>query len=85
MDERTVQYCLRLPRELYHDAADVAHVFHLSLNRLLVEAIRGFVASQLQQDATGGAIERIREARHAGLVEAGPVPGPARPVDSSGL
>ena len=70
MERRTVQYCLRLPERLYRDAVDVALVFDLSLNRFLAAAIDKYVSSQLQQQPTRSAIERIREARRAGLVSA---------------
>jgi hypothetical protein len=63
MADRPVQYCLRLPPELYKDAVDLALVFDLSVNRLLVAAIQKFVASQLKQESTSRAVERIREAR----------------------
>ena len=83
MERRSVQYCLRLPQELYKDAVDVALVFDLSLNRFLAAAIQKFVASQLQQESTLRAIERIREARRAGLVSA---PSEATPrADKSSL
>lgn len=70
MERRSVQYCLRLPPQLYKDAVDVALVFDLSLNRFLAAAIQKFVASQLQQESTLRAVERIREARRVGLVTA---------------
>lgn len=69
-ERRPVQYCLRLPQELYKDAVDVALVFDLSLNRFLSAAIEKFVASQLKQESTKRAVERIREARLVGLVSA---------------
>jgi hypothetical protein len=68
MERRSVQYCLRLPPDLYKDAVDVALVFDLSLNRLLAAAIEKYVASQLRHEPTLRAIERIREARSVGLV-----------------
>jgi hypothetical protein len=67
---RPVQYCLRLPQQLYRDAVDVALVFDLSLNQFLAAAIEKFVASQLRQESTARAIEQIRAARSAGLVSA---------------
>jgi hypothetical protein len=70
MGRRSVQYCLRLPPALYKDAVDLALVFDLSLNRFLAAAIEKYVASQLQQESTKRAIERVREARSAGLVSA---------------
>jgi hypothetical protein len=75
MERRPAQYCLRLPQQLYRDAVDVALVFDLSLNQLLVAAVEKFVASQLRQDSTRRAIEQIRAARSAGLVTA-----PADPI-----
>jgi hypothetical protein len=68
MEGCSIQYCLRVPPDLYKDAADLALVFDLSLNRFLAAAIEKFVASQLQQEPTLRAIERIREARGVGLV-----------------
>ena len=70
MARRPVQYCLRLPQDLYKDAVDVALVFDLSLNRFLSAAIEKFVASQLDQESTRRAVERFREARQVGLVTA---------------
>ena len=75
MERRPVQYCLRLPQQLYRDAMDVALVFDLSLNQFLAAAIEKFVASQLRQESTRSAIEQIRAARSAGLVSA-----PADPI-----
>ena len=76
MERRPVQYCLRLPQQLYRDAMDVALVFDLSLNQFLAAAIEKFVASQLRQESTRRAIEEIRAARSAGLVSvpADPLP-----------
>lgn len=68
MERRSVQYCLRLPPDLYRDAVDVALVFDLSLNRLLAAAIENYVASQLRHEPTLRAVERVREARGVGLV-----------------
>jgi hypothetical protein len=70
MQRRAVQYCLRLPEALYRDSVDLALVFDLSLNRFFAAAIEQFVASQLQQESTKRAIERVREARRDGLVSA---------------
>lgn len=79
MERRSVQYCLRLPQELYRDAVDVALVFDLSLNRFLAAAIEKFVASQLKQEPTKRAVERIREARLVGLVSAPSEPAAGEP------
>lgn len=68
MRRRAIQYCLRLPEQLYRDSVDLALVFDMSLNRFFAAAIEQFVASQLQQESTKRAIERVREARRAGLV-----------------
>ena len=67
MRRRVAQYCLRLPEALYKDVVDLALVFDLSVNRFLAVAIEKFVASQLEQESTKRAIERVREARRAGL------------------
>ncbi|HTO54153.1 MAG TPA: hypothetical protein VMR50_12255 [Myxococcota bacterium] len=75
MERRPVQYCLRIPPELYEDAVDLAGVFDLSLNRFLAAAIQKFVASQLLQEPTARAVARIREARSVGLVTATPAAG----------
>jgi len=61
-----------MPPQLYRDAMDVALVFDLSLNQFLCAAIQKFVTSQLQQESTRRAVERIREARSAGLVSTPP-------------
>lgn len=66
---QTVQYSLRIPREAYEDALDVALVFDLSLNQFLLGAIRAYVDSQLSQDVIRNAVARTREARSAGLVD----------------
>jgi hypothetical protein len=76
MRRRAVQYCLRLPEALYRDSVDLALVFDMSLNRFFTAAIEQFVASQLQKESTKRAIERVREARSAGLVNA--------PLDAEG-
>ncbi|MEX2207111.1 MAG: hypothetical protein WEF50_12855 [Myxococcota bacterium] len=61
------QYCLRLPSSVYADAFDVAAVFGLSLNKLLLTAVCEYVESQLKQEATRAAVAKAREARQAGL------------------
>jgi len=65
---RATQYCLRLPPELYRDAVDLSLVFDMSLNRFLTTAVEAFVASQLREESTMRALERVREARNKGLV-----------------
>lgn len=65
---RNIQYCLRLTREAYQDALDVALVFDMSLNQFFVGAIRTFVDDQLRQEVTRAAVAKVREARSAGLV-----------------
>jgi hypothetical protein len=69
MKPRATQYCLRIPRDAYDDALDIARVFDMSLNQFFLGAIRSFVAFQMQQDATQNAIAKIREARRAGLAD----------------
>ncbi len=83
MRRRAVQYCLRLPEALYRDSVDLALVFDMSLNRFFTAAIEQFVASQLTKESTRRAIERVREARSAGLVN-GPVDAEAEPADGDG-
>jgi hypothetical protein len=67
MKTRTVQYCLRIPRETYENAVDVALVFDMSLNQFFLGAIRAYVDSQLNQDVIRNAVAKTREARIAGL------------------
>ncbi|MFI5316449.1 MAG: hypothetical protein ACHQ6T_12170 [Myxococcota bacterium] len=78
MERRSVQYCLRLPEPLYRDAVDVALVFDLSLNRFIAAAVERYVSAQLRQPSLMVAIERIREARRAGLASP-PNDAPAQP------
>jgi len=68
MKTQTVQYCLRIPRDAYENALDVALVFDLSLNQFFLGAIRAYVESQLGQDVIRNAVSKTREARSAGLV-----------------
>jgi hypothetical protein len=70
MKPRTVQYCLRLPREAYENAHDVSLVFDMSLNQFFLGAIRAYVESQLSQEVIRNAVAKTREARSAGLVDA---------------
>lgn len=70
MKTHTVQYCLRIPREAYENALDVALVFDMSLNQFFLGAIRAYVDSQLHQDVIRNAVAKTREARSAGLVNA---------------
>jgi len=68
MKPRTVQYCLRVPREVHEDALDVARVFDMSLNQFFLGAIRTYVEAQLRQEVVRSAVAKAREARRAGLV-----------------
>ena len=70
MKTQTVQYCLRIPRDAYENALDVALVFDMSLNQFFLGAIRAYVDSQLSQDVIRNAVAKTREARSAGLVNA---------------
>ena len=70
MKNQTVQYCLRIPRDAYENALDVALVFDLSLNQFFLGAIRAYVESQLAQDVIKNAVAKTREARSVGLVNA---------------
>lgn len=69
MKPDTFQYCLRLPRDLYVDALDLAAVFGMSLNKFLLAAATQYVESQLQSETTRSAIAKAREARQAGLAK----------------
>ncbi|MFI5316446.1 MAG: hypothetical protein ACHQ6T_12155 [Myxococcota bacterium] len=75
MKADTVQYCLRIPREAYDNAQDVALVFDMSLNQFFLAAIRAYLDSQLGQDVIRNAVAKTREARSAGLVN-GPADDP---------
>ncbi len=79
MKSETVQYCLRMNRAFYEDAQDIALVFGLSVSQLFLGAIREFLESQLQQDATHSAVAKIREARRAGLTIARTFAGREKP------
>jgi hypothetical protein len=68
MKTQTVQYCLRIPKEAYDNAVDVALVFDMSLNQFFLGAIRSYVDSQLARDVIRNAVTKTREARRAGLV-----------------
>ncbi len=68
MKPRTVQCGLRIPREVYEDALDVARVFDMSLNQFFLGAIRAYVEAQLGQEVVRNAVAKAREARQAGLV-----------------
>ncbi|HTO54155.1 MAG TPA: hypothetical protein VMR50_12265 [Myxococcota bacterium] len=80
MKERTIQYSLRIPRDVYENAIDVARVFDLSLNQLFLEAIRELVESQLQQGSTRSAVAKTREARRARPRRARKAPDPPEPA-----
>lgn len=71
MKSQNVQFCLRIPREAYADALDVALVFDLSLNQFFLTAIHAYVDSQLSQEVIRNAVAKTREARSAGLVTGG--------------
>ena len=68
MKSRTVQFCLRMPKEAYEQAVEVARVFDMSLNQFFLGAIRSYVESQLEEDVIQSAVAKTREARRAGLV-----------------
>ncbi|HXZ86240.1 MAG TPA: hypothetical protein VEI82_12200 [Myxococcota bacterium] len=68
MKTQTVQFCLRIPKEAYDQAVDVARVFDLSLNQFFLRAIRSYVESQLGEDVIRNAVAKTHEARRAGLV-----------------
>ena len=70
MKPRAMQYCLRIPRDAYDDALDIARVFDMSLNQFFLQAIRAYVDSQLKDDVIRSAVAKTREARSAGLVNA---------------
>ncbi len=71
MKADVLQYCLRLPREVYVDAFDLAAVFGMSLNKFLLKAVTEYVESQLKHETARSAIAKAREARRAGLAPAG--------------
>jgi hypothetical protein len=68
MKSQPVQFCLRMPKESYEQAVEVARVFDLSLNQFFLRAIRCYVESQLKEDVIQSAVTKTREARRAGLV-----------------
>ena len=70
MKGKTVQYCLRVPRDAYENAVDVAGIFDMSLNQFFLAAIRAYLDSQLAEDAIRNAVAKTREARRVGLVGA---------------
>jgi hypothetical protein len=79
MKSQTVQFCLRMPKESYEQAVEVARVFDMSLNQFFLGAIRSYVESQLKEDVIQSAVTKTREARRAGLVSgasAGEKPAP---------
>ena len=67
MKARAMQYCLRIPREAYEDALDIARVFDMSLNQFFLQAIRSYVDAQKKQEVIRLAVAQSREARRAGL------------------
>ena len=67
MKARAMQYCLRIPREAYEDALDIARVFDMSLNQFFLQAIRSYVDAQKKQEVIRLAVAKSREARRAGL------------------
>jgi len=69
MKSQTVQFCLRMPKESYEKAVEVARVFDMSLNQFFLGAIRAYVESQLKEDVIQSAVAKTREARRAGLVD----------------
>jgi hypothetical protein len=62
-----MQYCLRIPRDAYEDALDIARVFDMSLNQFFLQAIRCYVDAQKKQEVIRLAVAQSREARRAGL------------------
>lgn len=62
----------RLPDLLYRDAQDLALVFNLSLNELLIDGIDLYVRSQLQKSVIATAVERMRAAREVTGSAGGP-------------
>ncbi len=72
MKAQTIQHSVRMPRELYEDAVDVAAVFGMNVNRLILEALRGYLGGQLEREVVRNAVDRVREARKKGL-DPGPV------------
>lgn len=62
----------RLPESLYRDAQDLALVFNLSLNELLIDDIESFVRSQLEKSVIASAVERMRAAREVSSSAGGP-------------
>ena len=67
MKPRATQYCLRIPRDAYDDALDIARVFDMSLNQFFLQAIRSYVEAQKKQEVIRTAVAKSREARRAGL------------------
>ena len=67
MKTRATQYCLRIPRDAYEDALDIARVFDMSLNQFFLQAIRSYVDAQKKQEVIRTAVAKSREARRAGL------------------
>ena len=67
MKPRAMQYCLRIPRDAYDDALDIARVFDMSLNQFFLQAIRSYVEAQKKQEVIRTAVAKSREARRAGL------------------
>ena len=67
MKSRAMQYCLRIPRDAYEDALDIARVFDMSLNQFFLGAIRAYVEAQKKQEVIRLAVAKSREARRAGL------------------
>ena len=68
----------RLPEPLYRDAQDLALVFNLSLNELLIDGIEGYVRSQLDKSVIATAVDRMRAAREVTEAASGPRPPRAR-------
>ena len=67
MKPRATQYCLRIPRDAYDDALDIARVFDMSLNQFFLQAIRSYVEAQKKQEVIRSAVAKSREARRVGL------------------
>lgn len=67
MKDPISQYCLRMARSAYEDAVDISLVFGMSMNQFMVGAIQQYVQAQLEQESIRSAVQKVREARQAGL------------------
>ena len=72
MKPRAMQYCLRIPRDAYDDALDIARVFDMSLNQFFLQAIRSYVDAQKKQEVIrtgGGEVARGAPGRAGDVVD----------------